>query len=45
MSAEIHVLTCPKCGAEVSGPDMDSLKEHMARHTAKAHPVKKAVKK
>ena len=44
MSDKIYELTC-KCGEEVSGPDEESVKETMARHEKKAHPVKKAVKK
>jgi uncharacterized C2H2 Zn-finger protein len=44
-TTDITVLTCPKCGSEVSGPDAKSVKDTMARHTKKAHAAKKGAKK
>jgi hypothetical protein len=29
---DIWEMVCEKCGAEVSGPDKDSVEETMARH-------------
>lgn len=41
-----YELKCPKCNNEtVSGSDETSVKETLARHMAKAHPVAKVVKK
>lgn len=37
------VLTCPKCGEEVSGPDAASVEEVMQRHLNKSgHGAKKS---
>ena len=38
MPDKIHEQRCNQCGSEVSGPNLASVKEHMARHKAKKHP-------
>lgn len=35
--ADIQQIVCPKCGEDVSGPNLDSVKAAMSRHQKKAH--------